>query len=121
MRSPVQSQRERRGTFLHPIATAITVSTAAAAGSSSIAEVAAPDVASSATDAVSSAAVAEATGSFSPIELLILFTPLGLYALFNVYRSANPKAKLSDFALAIAATVLVGNIFSIVFLKVRWF
>lgn len=53
-------------------------------------------------------------------EFLVLLAPLLLYGLFNVYRSkVNPKATISDFLFIIAALVVVGNLFSILVLKVR--
>ncbi len=53
-------------------------------------------------------------------EVFLLLTPLLLYGLFNVYRAKiNPKASISDFLFFTAALVIVGNVFSILVLKVR--
>ena len=53
-------------------------------------------------------------------EVALLSAPLLLYGLFNVYRAKiNPKASISDFLFFTAALVIVGNVFSIVVLKVR--
>lgn len=59
-------------------------------------------------------------GGVSVGEILLLLAPLLLYGLFNVYRSKiNPKASISDFLFFLAALVIIGNVFSIVVLKVR--
>ena len=61
-----------------------------------------------------------APGGISVGEIVLLLAPLILYGLFNVYRSkVNPKASISDFLFFTAALVIVGNVFSIVVLKVR--
>ena len=53
-------------------------------------------------------------------EIVLLSAPLLLYALFNVYRDKiNPKASISDFLFLLVALVIVGNVFSILVLKVR--
>ena len=53
-------------------------------------------------------------------EIVLLLAPLLLYGLFNIYRAkVNPKASISDFLFITAALVIVGNVFSILVLKVR--
>ena len=69
----------------------------------------------------SAAGGAKAFG-ISPVELLILLTPIIFYGAFVLYRQkANPGAKFSDFLFIVAAFAVISNIISILFFKVRWF
>lgn len=55
-------------------------------------------------------------------EVVLLSAPILLYGLFTLYREkVNPKATISDFLFITAGVVIVGNIFSILVLKVRIF
>merc|ERR1712023_511033 len=49
------------------------------------------------------------------------FLPIVLYAGFTVFRSVNPKAKVSDYVFIVAAAIIIGNIFSIAVLRTRLF
>ena len=52
----------------------------------------------------------------------ILLAPVTLYTIFTVYRvSFNPSVKISDFLFFVGVTVVFGNIFAILFLKIRFF
>lgn len=69
---------------------------------------------------VAEAAPAEAEGN--PIlKYGLLFAPLILYSLFALYRSIDPKAKISDFVFYTLGAVVVGNLVSIIFFKTRFF
>lgn len=82
------------------------------------AEAASP--ADTAQQAVDSAQQAAQTGGSSGPGLLLVFGPLVLYGLFYAWRQfVNPKAKLSDALFIAASGVVVGNIISIVFFRVR--
>lgn len=40
----------------------------------------------------------------SPVELLLVLSPILLYGIFTLYRSkVNPRAKLSDFAFVVVS------------------
>lgn len=68
------------------------------------------------------------TGFFSnfanltPAGVLLLSSPVLLYAVFNVYRAqVNPKAKWSDFVFIGAAVLIAANLISIVAFRIRLF
>ena len=55
------------------------------------------------------------------VKYAVYSIPTILYLLWTVFRSVNRKAKFLDFVNLIVGTVVIGNIVSIVFFKVRWF
>lgn len=58
----------------------------------------------------------------SPIEILLVLSPILLYGVFSLYRSkVNPRAKLSDFSFIVVGLVIVANLVSIIVFKVRFF
>ncbi|GFR43073.1 hypothetical protein Agub_g4080 [Astrephomene gubernaculifera] len=70
------------------------------------------------------AAVTEAAGSggFGAGEAALLLTPVGVYALFNIYREkVNPKASFLDYVYIMVFLAIVANLFSILVYKVRFF
>lgn len=81
-----------------------------------------PDVTAAGAEAVDAAAAAVTEGGLPVAELALVLSPIILYGIFNVYRSAlNPRAKLSDFLFIVAAIAIVGNILSILIFKKRFF
>lgn len=81
----------------------------------------AADPAADTTKAIQETA-ASTPGGPSAFGLIVLFSPLLLYGIFNVYRERiNPQAKLSNFAVIIGALLLAANLFSIVVYRVRFF
>jgi len=74
-----------------------------------------------ATDAAGAAAVATGGFSATPLEIGIAFAPLIFYVALTAWRQFNPRASVSDLAFILAAVVILGNIFSILVLKVRLF
>jgi hypothetical protein len=74
-----------------------------------------------ATDAAGAAAVATGWFSATPLEIGIALAPLIFYVALTAWRQFNPRASVSDLAFILAAVVILGNIFSILVLKVRLF
>ncbi|CAL5222494.1 g4868 [Coccomyxa viridis] len=77
--------------------------------------------------AIDSAAAAATNSSGPPtilglnlFEVILLAAPPLLYGIFNLYRSqVNQQAKLVDFVSILAATIIFGNILSVLVFKVR--
>lgn len=62
----------------------------------------------------------ESPKGVSVAEVVLLAAPLLLYGGFSIYRDrVNPKAKLSDFLFVTAGLIIVLNLLSILFFKVR--
>ncbi|KAJ9529762.1 hypothetical protein QJQ45_014531, partial [Haematococcus lacustris] len=58
----------------------------------------------------------------APTELVLLGSPIVVYAIFNVYRDrVNPKATFSDLLLFMGLAAILGNLVSIAVFKVRFF
>lgn len=67
-------------------------------------------------------AAAAAAGGLSRTEYALALAPVLIYAGFTVYRTSfNNQAKIEDFIFAIGATVVIGNLLSIVIFKTRFF
>lgn len=80
----------------------------------------AEEAAQQATQAAAQAAQAVSLPGLTPAEALLLGAPVLLYGSFSLYRAKiNPQAKLSDALFIAAALVVVANILSIIFFKVR--
>ena len=75
-----------------------------------------------ASDAAAAASSAPGALGFTPLGLLLAFSPVVVYGMFYLYREkVNPRATISDLLFIIAAFVVIGNIFSIVVFKQRIF
>eukprot|EP00798_Chlamydomonas_sp_ICE-L_P020690 gene20690-27489_t len=87
------------------------------------AEEAAATITDAAVD-VADAPVTEAIKSGLPnaSEFLILLTPLGLYAVWSLYRDKiNPRSTFSDYLLLVVALAIAANLVSMVAFKIRLF
>ncbi|KAF5835731.1 hypothetical protein DUNSADRAFT_6957 [Dunaliella salina] len=63
-----------------------------------------------------------AATELTPGQLALLFSPVLIYGAFSIYRAkVNPKASISDLLLIVALCAILFNLYSIVFLKVRYF
>mmetsp|Transcript_10162 Transcript_10162/g.17701 ORF Transcript_10162/g.17701 Transcript_10162/m.17701 type:complete len:151 (-) Transcript_10162:510-962(-) len=116
----VQRDGEVQGSVPEPISLAMlmTLTTSVPAWAE---EVAAP---AAAAEIAAPATVALPTYLFgmNAVELGALLAPIVVYGAFTLFRNTvNPKASFSDALLIGATLVILGNILSIVFLKVRFF
>ena len=81
-----------------------------------------PAFADEAAPAATDAAAAAASGflGFTPLGWAIAFSPVAIYGGFYLYRQyLNPKAKIGDLLFFIAASVILGNIASVLIFKRR--
>lgn len=83
-------------------------------------EVVTPEAVTTAVDTAKEAA--EAVPEVNPVlKYVILGLPLILYTFWTIFRTINRKAKFGDFVNLVVGFIVIGNLVSIVFFKVRWF